>query len=150
MLYLASDHAGFELKKHLVNYLKKQLRLAVKDLGPQKYDETDDYPIYATALTKKVIEDKKNKGVLICGSGHGVCLVANRFKGARAILGYSVEAAEVSRKDEDANILCLAGRVLSTEHATAIVKKFLETNFTEAERHVRRLKEIDDVSSITY
>ncbi|MBI5221284.1 MAG: RpiB/LacA/LacB family sugar-phosphate isomerase [Candidatus Magasanikbacteria bacterium] len=136
MLYIASDHAGFQLKKHLLTYIKTQLRQKIKDLGPKKFDKDDDFPDYAAPLAKKIT--KKNLGFLVCGTGHGVCITANKIKGARAILGYSIEAAEMGRRHNDANILCLAGRVLSNEHADAIVKKFLQTKFESSERLVRR------------
>jgi ribose 5-phosphate isomerase B len=142
MLYIASDHAGYQLKKHLVTFLNNTLKIPVKDLGPEKFDEDDDYPDFALTTAKKVTESKTNIGILICGSGNGICLAANKVNGVRAILGYNIEAAEFGRKHNDANMLCLAGRVLSDEHATAIVKKFLETEFTNDERHVRRLKKI--------
>ncbi len=145
MLYIASDHAGFALKKYLVKYLKHGLKKPIKDLGPKKYSKDDDYPEFAGDLSKKVAADKNAKGIIICGSGHGVCLVANKFRGIRAILGYSIEAAELGRQDEDANILCLAGWVLSAEHAAAIVKKFLETEFSAKPRHQRRIMEIKKI-----
>lgn len=144
-LFIASDHAGFQLKKYLLTYIKTQLKQAVADLGPAEYKETDDYPLIASNLAKKVAADRDAKGILICGSGHGVCMVANKIKGVRGIVGYSIEAAEMGRKDEDANVLCLAGRLLSDDHAAAIVKKFLETDFTNQERHVRRLREIEEI-----
>ncbi len=142
MLYIASDHAGFQLKKALVTYLTKVLKLEVADLGADTYDENDDYPDFAEAVAKKVTASKTNLGILICGSGHGVCISANKLKGVRAILASSIESAEFAKKDDDANILCLAGRVVSDEHARAIVKAFIETPFSGSDRHVRRLKKI--------
>ena len=142
MLYIASDHAGYQLKKYLVNFLEKTLKMPVEDLGPSAYNEDDDYPDFALPLAKKVLGNKENKGILICGSGHGVCMTANKIKGIRAILGYSIEGTEMGRKEEDANVLCLAARVLSNEHAIAIVKRFFEVEFKDEERHVRRLKKI--------
>lgn len=144
MIYIASDHAGFQLKKHLTSYLKSQLRQKFEDLGPEKYDENDDFPDFSLPLAKKVVSGE-NFGILICGTGHGMCISANKVKGVRAILGYSIEAAEWSRKHNNANILCLAGKILSNEHAAAIVKKFLETKFDGSERLVRRNKKIADL-----
>ena len=142
MLYIASDHAGYQLKKYLIRYLKTQLNLTAEDLGPAQYNEDDDYPEFALPLAQKVASDPKTRGILICGTGHGVCMVANKTRGIRAILGYSIEAAEFGRRHEDANVLCLAGRVITEEHAAAIVKKFLATDFEDAPRHVRRLAEL--------
>ncbi len=145
MLYIASDHAGFQLKKHLITHIKTQFKKSVQDLGPKKFDKDDDFPDFAVPLAKKVVSKDKNFGILICGTGHGVCIAANKIKGVRAILGYSIESAEMGRKHNGANILCLAGKVLSNEHANAIVKKFLETKFENAERLVRRNKKIADL-----
>ncbi len=142
MLYIASDHAGFQLKKHLITYIKTQLRKTVQDLGPKKFDKEDDFPDFAVPLAKKVAEKNSNLGILVCGTGHGVCITANKIKGISAILGYSIEAAEMGKKHNNANVLCLAGKVLSHEHASAIVKKFLETKFENAQRLVRRNKKI--------
>lgn len=138
MLFIASDHAGFQLKKFLLKYLKTQLKLEAEDLGPASFQEGDDFPDFAVPLTKKVVADKNNRGILICGSGHGMCIAANKIKGARAIIGYSIEGAEMGRRHNDANILCLAGRVISEEHAAAITKKFLATEFQNEERLIRR------------
>ncbi len=142
MLTIASDHAGFQLKKHLITYIKTQLRKSIQDLGPKKFDKEDDFPDFAIPLAKKVASKTKDLGILICGTGHGMCITANKIKGVRAILGYSIEAAEMGKKHNDANILCLPGKILSNEHANAIVKKFLDTKFENAERLVRRNKKI--------
>lgn len=145
MLYIASDHAGFQLKKHLITYIKTQLRKSIQDLGPKKFDKDDDFPDFAIPLAKKVTSKDTNFGILVCGTGHGVCIAANKIKGVHAILGYSIESAEMGKKHNDANILCLAGKVLSNEHANAIVKKFLETKFENSERLVRRNNKIADL-----
>lgn len=145
MLYLASDHRGFQLKKHLVTYIKTQLQQKIEDLGPKEYNKTDDFTEFSIALTKKVVSKKDNLGILICGTAHGVCMVANKIKGGRGIVGYSIEAAETGRQHEDANVLCLAGDYISNEHADAIVKKFLETKFDGLERRVHRNQIIADL-----
>ena len=129
MIYISADHAGYQLKKELVDYLAKKLEFEITDLGPKEYDKEDDFVDYAVKLAKKVAEDHENRGILICGSGHGMCIAANKIKGIRAITGYSISGAEFGRQHNDANVLCLAGRVLSKDHAEAIVKKFLETEF---------------------
>jgi len=146
MIYLASDHQGFELKKHLVTYLKTQLKQEVSDLGPEKYDETDDYVDYAPLVAKAVAREKESLGILICGSGHGMCIAANKVKDVRAVLGYSIEGAELARRDDDANVLCLAGSIISSDHAVAIVKKFLETKLrTDSNRYARRIEKIKEI-----
>lgn len=145
MIYIASDHAGFQLKKALVTYITKVLKLPLTDLGPTAHDPGDDYPDFANLVAKKVSTIPEDRGILVCGSGHGVCITANKHTHIRAILASSIESAEWGRKDEDANVLCLAGRVLSDEHARAIVKTFLETPFSGEDRHVRRLAKIAEL-----
>lgn len=145
MLYIASDHGGFQLKKYLVHFLENQLKIKAEDLGPLSFNKEDDFPEFAIPLAKKVAKDSKALGVLICRTGHGMCIVANKIKGIRAIMGYSIEAAEKGRLEENANILCLAGGVLTDEHAGAITRHFLETQFDAEERRIRRLKQIEEV-----
>lgn len=145
MIYIASDHAGFQLKKALIIYLEKVLKRETTDLGPKIYTQDDDYPDFAVPVAKKVAEDKDSLGILICGSGHGMCITANKVSGIRATLAPSIESAEFARKEDNANVLCLAGRVLSDEHARAIVKAFIEKPFSDEERHARRLKKITEL-----
>ncbi len=145
MLYIASDHAGYQLKKHLTGFLKNELKKEVTDLGPDKFNENDDFTDYAAPLAKNVAASPENRGILICGAGHGMCIAANKIKGTRAIVGYSIAGAELGRRHNDANILCLAGRLLSDDHANAIVKKFLETDFQKEERFIRRNRKISEL-----
>jgi ribose 5-phosphate isomerase B len=145
MLYIASDHAGYQLKKFLAEKLKTTLKIEVEDLGPHKYEEDDDFPDFARPLTKKVLKNKSDRGILICGSGHGMCIAANKFKGARAILAGSTESADMGRTEEDANILCLSARLTSEDHALAIVKHFLEKEFDDQEKRIRRLNKINEI-----
>lgn len=142
MIFIASDHAGYQLKKYLIEQFEKNIKKDVEDLGPAKYNEDDDFPDYALPLAREVAKDRNSKGILICASGHGMCIAANKIKGVRGILGYNIEGTEMGRKEEDANILCLSAKTLSNEHALAIVKKFLETEFEMLEKRVRRLKKI--------
>lgn len=142
MLYIASDHAGFQLKKTIVTYITKVLKLELEDLGPFEYNKADDYPDFAEKLGKKVAKNKQNKGILLCGMGNGVAMAANKIAGIRAALAPSIKSAEFARKDEDANVVCMAGRTLSNEHARAIVKAFLETPADPDERHARRRKKL--------
>lgn len=138
MIYLAADHRGFQLKNHLADYLKKELRVEFEDLGAAAFDSNDDSPDFALAVAKKVAAHPANRGILICWTGHGMCIAANKIKGVRAITGYNIEGTELGRAHNDANVLCLASKFLSNEHAVAIVKKFLETAFAGDERLVRR------------
>lgn len=145
MIYIASDHAGYHLKKELTDFLTKKLELEITNLGPKQYDENDDFPDFAQTLGEKVAQDKTAKGILLCGSGHGMCIAANKIKGIRAIVGYSIIGAELGRQHNDANVLCLAARVLSKDHAEAITKKFLDTAFKDETRHIRRIEKIAEL-----
>ncbi|MBI5392076.1 RpiB/LacA/LacB family sugar-phosphate isomerase [Candidatus Woesearchaeota archaeon] len=136
-VYLGADHAGFFLKEKIKKFLKN-----VVDLGNKRFEINDDYPIYAAKVAKAVAKNKKSFGILICGSGQGVAIAANKVKGIRAIVAENVKDAYLARKDDDANILCLSGRTLSLEKAKRIIKKFAETKFENIPKRARRLKEI--------
>lgn len=144
MIYIAADHGGFELKKQLLSYLQKELKLEVEDLGAFEINSTDDYPDFAIKLAQEVVKNK-SLGILICRNGVGMCIAANKIKGARALLGFNIEATEWARKDDHVNILCLPGEYISEEYAMSIVKKFLETQPDQDERFVRRLKKIEEI-----
>ena len=145
MLYITSDHGGYKLKKRIIRYLENELETKIEDLGPFEYNKDDNYPDYTVKLAKKVLENDDNKGIAICRNGIGVCVTANKFKGIRAGIGYNIAVAQSMRNDDNANILCLAADHLSEDHAMAIVKKWLETPFSNDERHVRRLKKIEAI-----
>lgn len=147
-IYLGSDHAGFELKEKLKDFLKKKYR--VRDLGPWEYVKTDDYPDYAVPVAKLTVKTG-GKGILVCGSAEGICIAANKVKGARAVPVWSTTNAKLSRRHNDANILCLAGgKTVQKTHglgitfaqAKKIVNTWLKTPFSGAERHLRRIKKI--------
>jgi ribose 5-phosphate isomerase B len=141
MLFIASDHAGYQLKRRLKRFLKNEMKIKVEDLGPKKYVEDDDYPDYVVPLAKKA-KKKGNRGIVICGNGIGACMAVNKVKGVRAGIGYNTYAAETMVQDDNTNVLCLAARVISDDHAMSITRKWLETEFSGAERHVRRLKKV--------
>lgn len=143
-LYIAGDHGGYQLKKRLLRYLENELNIKAEDMGPYEFVQTDDYPDYAIPLAKKVVETN-GRGILICTNGIGVCIAANKVKGTRAGIGYNIDVAESMVNDDNANIICLAAKLSSDEHAMAIVKKWLETSFSgegARERYVRRLNKI--------
>ncbi|MFH1938357.1 MAG: ribose 5-phosphate isomerase B [Patescibacteria group bacterium] len=143
MIYLGADHAGFHLKEELKKYLK-ELGYEYEDLGNQEIDLQDDYPDFALKVAEKVVETKE-KGILICSTGLGMCLAANKVKGARAVVVWDEFTAIQSREHNNANILCLAGKVLDLETAKKIVRVWLETEFSGEERHVRRLRKIEEI-----
>lgn len=139
-IYLGADHAGFKLKEKIKSWLDKK-KIKYEDLGNLEYDKKDDYPRFAEKVAKKVAKEK-SVGLLLCGSGQGVCIAANKIKSIRAVVAEHIKDAYLARKDDDANILCLEGRTLKVELAQKIIIKFLETEFENIPRRVRRINEI--------
>ena len=137
MIILASDHAGFELKEYLKKYFTKN-KIDFIDAGALIYDANDDYPDIIKSAVKQVLNDSSNRGVFICGSGVGVSMVANRFKGIRAVLAQDTQVAEMARMHNDANVLCLGARNICNRRATNIINTFLATNFLGG-KHQRRI-----------
>ncbi len=143
MIYIASDHAGVEAKQDIINYLERK-KLQYVDCGPQAVIEDDDYPDYAQKVAAALQTDH-DKGILICGSGQGMAIVANKFAGIRAAQAWSVETAKFARHDDDANILCIASRAQTIDLPVAIAGAFLETKFDAIETRQRRLQKIHDL-----
>lgn len=140
-IYIGADHAGFELKEKIKDFLKLN-EYTVDDLTPGPVDQKDDYPDAAQKVAAKVLETGAF-GILICGSGNGICLAANKIKGIRAALGYNTQAAKLAREHLNANILCLAGSILQPDYAQAITRHFLETTFSDEERHKKRIEKLE-------
>ena len=138
---LASDHAGFPLKQEIKKYLKKK-KMAFKDFGTDS-EESCDYPDFAKPAARAVAQGKFDRGILICGSGVGVTIVANKVKGIRAVNAYDIYTAKQSREHGDCNVLCLAGRKLKKDQALKIVAVWLATPFSNDERHLRRIRKIE-------
>ncbi|MBE7073764.1 MAG: ribose 5-phosphate isomerase B [Clostridiales bacterium] len=138
MIILASDHAGFQLKEEIKKFFNKENIIAI-DVGCHSREQIDDYPDFAKAGNEKVLEDSRNVGIYICGSGIGMSMVANRNPKIRAALCHNEITASLSRRHNDANVLCLAGRTISVRQAIKIVKVFLTTDF-EGGRHAKRIK----------
>src|SRR6266481_7931343 len=125
MIYIGSDHGGYKLKEDLKRFMLRH-KLPFEDLGPSKLDPFDDYPFFAKKVAEAVSKDPgKNRGILMCRSGHGVCIVANKFKGVRAALCWNDQLAVASRKDDDANVLCLPSDYISCEIAEEVLKTWL-------------------------
>lgn len=144
-IYLASDHAGFELKNHLAEYIKG-LGFTVIDKGPFSLDPNDDYPDYMKLVAEEILKNPdSSRAIIIGGSGEGEAMAVNRFKGIRAGVYYggALSIVELSRQHNNTNILSLGARFLSNTEAEQAVKLWLETPFTEEERHKRRLDKID-------
>jgi ribose 5-phosphate isomerase B len=142
-VYLGSDHAGFELKNHLVEYLKGQGH-EVTDIGPAVYDAADDYPAFCIETARRVVEDEGSLGIVIGGSGNGEQIAANKVKGARAALAWKPEIAELARQHNHAQLIGVGARMHTVDEATAIVDAFLATPPSEDERHGRRVQQMLD------
>ncbi len=142
MIYIGADHGGFKMKEQLKKFLTKK-KLEFVDVGAKKLKAGDDYPDYAKIVGKKVLQNPmQNLGLLICRSGQGVCIVANKFPHVRAALVWNTKEAEMSRKDDMANVLCLPSDYISEKDAQKIVDVWLNTPYSSEARHVRRIKKI--------
>ena len=138
-IFISSDHAGFKLKEYIKSFLKKK-KYSFIDLGPDN-DNRVDYPDYAHSVSKKVKINKNNRGILVCGSGMGMNIAANRHKNIRAAQCYNVKSTKLSRLHNDANIITLGSRLLSKKNALNCVSVFLKTKF-KGGRHLKRIKKI--------
>ena len=143
-IFLGADHNGFKLKEKIKKHLYK-LGVDFEDLGNKRFDLKDDYPDFAFLVAKKVARNKKNKGILICGSGAGICITANKIKGIRAAQTFTTSQAKHLRKEDDINILCLDSWELKEKIVKEIVRTFLKTKFSNLPRHKRRIKKIEKI-----
>ncbi|MEH1129954.1 ribose-5-phosphate isomerase [Micromonospora sp. CPCC 206061] len=142
-VYLGADHAGYELKVHLVNYLAKQ-GYEVVDVGPREFDPDDDYPAFCLHAGAGVVGDPGSLGVVIGGSGNGEQIAANKVAGVRAALAWNPEVAQLAREHNDANVVAIGARQHTIDEATAMVEAFLTTEFSGNERHARRIAQVGD------
>ncbi len=138
---IGCDHAGFTIKEYLKNYLKNK-NIPLEDFGTFSY-ESVDYPDFSHKVAQSVSENNSNLGILICGSGNGICMTANKHKNIRAALCWNDEIAKMARAHNNANILCLPGRYLNIMETEKIVDVFLNTKF-EGGRHENRIKKIEN------
>ena len=136
---LSSDHAGFKLKEKIKQNLKKK-KITVIDLGP-KTDSSVDYPDFAKKVARNVASKKSNIGILVCGSGIGMAMTANKFKKIRAAVCYNKASTRLSRQHNNANIMALGARLTKRSEAKKLVNIFLNTKF-EGGRHLRRVKKV--------
>lgn len=137
-VHLGSDHAGLELKEHLLGWLRDHGHEPV-DHGPFVYDAVDDYPVFCLRAAEGVVGDPGSFGVVIGGSGNGEQIAANKVIGVRAALVWSEETATLAREHNDANVISVGGRMHSVEDMTHFIDVFLSTPFSDEERHVRRI-----------
>jgi ribose 5-phosphate isomerase B len=138
-IFISSDHAGFKLKEEIKSHLSKK-KISFKDLGPFN-DDRVDYPDYAHKVARKVKTNKNNVGILVCGSGMGMNIVANRHKNIRAAQCFNLKSTKLSRLHNDANIITLGSRLLNKKLALNCVNTFLNTKF-DGGRHIKRIKKI--------
>ena len=138
---VASDHGGFPLKGRIIEELKKMGNRPL-DLGDQSADVPDDYPDFARAVAEAVLDGRAERAVLLCGSGAGACVAANKFKGIRAATCHDSFSARQCVEDDDVNVLCLGARVVGPELAVDLVRDYVNARFSGAERHKRRLGKI--------
>ncbi|MGV9701118.1 ribose-5-phosphate isomerase [Streptomyces sp. NPDC003483] len=137
-VYLGADHAGYELKNHLVEWLRAHGHDPV-DCGPHVYDDQDDYPPFCLRAAERTAEDGDSLGIVIGGSGNGEQIAANKVKGVRAVLAWNEQTAARGREHVDANVIGIGARMHTREEATKFVELFLNTPYSGEERHARRI-----------
>ena len=138
-IFISSDHAGYKLKEQIKDYLSRK-KIKFKDLGPSN-DASVDYPIYAHKVAREVKKNKNNIGILVCGSGTGMNITANKHKNIRAALCYDTKSTKLSRLHNNANVMTIGSRLIKKNVALKCVNIFLKTNF-DGGRHLRRVKKI--------
>lgn len=141
-IIIASDHAGFKLKEKIKHYLERK-EIEYCDLGTDSLDSVD-YPDFAIKVAEEVAKDKNSRGILVCGTGTGMTIAANKVKGIRAVAAYDSYSAKMSRVDNDTNVLGLRGRFFSFGKIKKIINIWLNTPFSGESRHENRLKKIAD------
>jgi ribose 5-phosphate isomerase B len=145
-IFLGADHRGFDLKEKIKSYLK-ELGYEFEDMGAFKYEIDDDYPDFAQAVGNSVVANNRSRGILICGSGIGIAVAANKINGVRAGTALRPKQAAAAVNDEDLNILALAADFLNEDEAKEIIKIFLEVKFSEEKRYKRRIDKIKKIES---
>ncbi len=146
-LYIGADHAGFELKNKLKEVLLEKGH-EIEDVGAHELDRDDDYPKYAYALAVKVLgeeDEEQARGILVCGSGQGISMAANRVRGIRAALAWNRETARAGREDDNSNVLVLPARYISEDDALKAAEAWLEAEFKADPKYQRRLDEIEQL-----
>ncbi len=145
-VHIGSDHAGFELKNHLVQHLTAAGHDVV-DHGPAVYDAVDDYPPYCLRTGQAVVDEPGSLGIVVGGSGNGEQIAANKVKGVRAVLAWSTDTARLGREHNNANVISVGARMHSEEEATGFVETFLATDYSGEERHTRRIEMLSGYES---
>lgn len=146
-LAVAADHAGFDLKVQVVPWLES-LGHEVIDLGAYELDPDDDYPDFAAAVARAVIADQAERGILICGSGVGACITANKIKGIRACLCHDTYSARQGVEHDSMNVICVGGRIIDLAQAKEVLSAFIAANFLTDVRFQRRLDKLNEVERL--
>ncbi|BBF44735.1 ribose 5-phosphate isomerase B [Lachnospiraceae bacterium KM106-2] len=142
MIAIGCDHGGFELKQEVIKYLEEK-KIPYKDYGCDSL-ESCDYPVFAKKVANAIVTKECEKGILICGTGIGISIAANKIKGIRAALCHDCFSAEATRQHNNANILAMGGRIVGPGLAIKIVDIFLNTEFSNEERHIKRIQMIEE------
>ena len=142
-VHIGSDHAGLELKNSLVEHLKSSGHDVI-DHGPHEYDALDDYPVFCIPAAQAVASEKGSFGIVLGGSGNGEQMAANKVKGIRAALVWSIETAKLAREHNDANVIAIGGRMHSIEVCKELIDVFLATSFSNDQRHIRRIGQVSN------
>jgi ribose 5-phosphate isomerase B len=145
---IACDHGGFHLKKPLVELIEQELGLEVYDLGAHTYDGDDDYPDFARYIGQAILHGQAQRGVLICGSGVGASVTANKLPGVRASVCHDCYSAHQGVEHDDLNVLCLGARIIGDELAKDLVRAFLKARHSEDARHARRLEKLKAIEGL--
>lgn len=146
MVYLGSDHGGFELKEEIKKFLISQ-KVQIEDLGADSFDPKDDYPDFIVPVAQKVAQDASSLGIIIGRSGNGEAICANKIKGIRAAVCLNEEMAKRAKQHNNANILSLGADYISEDEAKKIAKIFIDTPFSNEERHIRRVNKIKQLEN---
>ena len=144
---VGADHGGFELKSTLISRLRYEYEML--DCGATIYDANDDYPDFAEAVAKAITSGEAERGILICGSGVGACIAANKFPGIRACLCHDIYSAHQGVEHDDMNVLCLGARVIGTELAMTLMTAFVNAQFSKNEKYHRRLEKVLNIEKRT-
>lgn len=145
-VFLATDHAGFDFKEKIKAYLQEK-GYEVEDCGAHKFNKDDDYPDFISVAAEKVSQTPNSFGIILGKSGAGECIVANKIKGIRAVLGVSEKNAQLAREHNDANVLSLGSEIVDLELAKRLIEIFLQTPFSNEGRHIRRIEKIKAIEN---
>ena len=143
---VAADHNGYELKNEITEILKRDGHDVI-DMGPHDLDPLDDYPDYAKPLAESVSSGETERGIMVCGSGVGASVAANKVKGVRAAVCHDIYSAHQGVEHDDMNVLCLGSRIVGTEVVRELVSAFISAEYTYEERHARRLSKVIEMEN---